>query len=188
MLASILPALLVAGAALAAPAPGPQVKTNTCTSTSTKVKEWSIIDFDFHSSYIFSTPAHQNSWGYVNFTLQNPAVGYQVCCSASSNQLQDFFFGTVIYTCDGCNAPVAADKTTFTFSRPTDELFVNQTWNCAGEGSRFSAQGGVVLNLTCADQSWQNPTWQQGQIYSTRNVDCQHVDAKVPIKAMSGIA
>lgn len=185
MLANILTTLLVAGAALAAPAPAPPVDESTCTSESTKVAAWTVVDFDFHSSYIFSTPAHQNSWGYVNFTLENPAVGYKARCAAASSQLQDFFYGNLDYKCD---VPVPADEVTFTFARPTNELLINQTWNCAGEGSRFTAKGGVRLNLTCSDRFWQNPDWKQGQIYSTRNVDCQKVTVKAPINEMTGVA
>ncbi|KND89594.1 hypothetical protein TOPH_05600 [Tolypocladium ophioglossoides CBS 100239] len=186
MLANILTTLLVAGAALAAPTPAAQ-GTNTCTSKSTKVKEWTVGDFDFHSSYLFTTPAHQNSWGYVNFTLVNPAVDYKVQCTAASNQLQDFYYGNLDYKCD---VPVPSDKATFTFARPANELLINQTWNCAGEGSRFEARGGVRLNLTCSDTFWQNPDWKQGQgqFYSTRFVDCQHVTVQVPVKEMSGVA
>jgi len=69
---SLLTTLLLAGSALAAPTAN--ANTNKCTSRSTKVKEWTVHDFDFHSSEVFTTPAHQNSWGYVNFTLSNPVV------------------------------------------------------------------------------------------------------------------
>ncbi|POR36358.1 Uncharacterized protein TPAR_03450 [Tolypocladium paradoxum] len=182
MLANILTTIL-AGVALAAPAI-PEDKT-TCTSKVSKVKEWTVGDFDFHASYIFSTPAHQNSWGYVNFTLKNEAAGYEAQCSAASSQLQDFFYGNVNY---GCDVPVPGDQATFSLSRPDNGLRINQSWSCAGAGSRFTARGGVRLNLTCSDRSWQNPDWTQGQIYSTRNVDCQHVTVKAPFEEMSGVA
>ncbi|KAJ6443229.1 Carboxylic acid transporter protein [Purpureocillium lavendulum] len=180
---SLLTSLLLAGSALAAPTAN--ANANTCTSKSTKVHEWTVHDFDFHSSEVFTTPAHQNSWGYVNFTLSNPVVAYRPVCSASSNQLSDFFYGNFVYK---CNVPAQGDAASFTFARPTNELKVNQTWNCPGEGSRFDARGGVNLNLTCTTSTWQNPNWTPGSIYSTRNVDCKKVTVKVPIKEMSGVA
>ncbi|KAH6610095.1 hypothetical protein Trco_000115 [Trichoderma cornu-damae] len=160
------------------------VSASGCTASSAKVSQWTVEDFDFHASYTFTTPAHQNSWGYVNFTLANPAVGYSPVCSASSNQLSDFFYGNFVYSCD---VPVAADKATFTFSRPGSDLRINQTWNCADEGSRFTAQGGVKLNLTCSDTTWQNPAWTPGHIYSLRTVTCGKATVPAPIEEMSAV-
>jgi hypothetical protein len=103
-----------------------------CSDTSFHDFEWTIKDFDYHASYIFTTPAHQNSWGYVNFNITNPAVPFTVPCSAASSQLSDFFYGTQIYTCTlPEDAPAGAGPTTFTFSRPSGELAVNQTWTCS---------------------------------------------------------
>ena len=91
--------------------------------------KWTIKDFDFHSSFTFTTPAHQNSWGYVNFNVTNPALTYEVACSASSNQLSDFFYGTVPYTCTSPEGTSA--ESTFAFSRPSGQLDFNQTWTCS---------------------------------------------------------
>lgn len=191
---SILSSLLLATSALALPtstiprdadAPYPPPPTASgCTASSTKVSQWTVNDFDFHASYTFSTPAHQNSWGYVNFTLTNPAVNYTPVCSAASDQLSDFFYGNFIYNCE---IPNTADKATFTFSRPDNNLRINQTWNCADEGSRFTAQGGVKLNLNCSDTTWQNPDWAPGQIYSQRTVTCGKLTVPAPIEEMSAV-
>lgn len=191
---SILSTLLFASSALALPAVPRAADSNPpypvppaapgCTASSTKITEWTVNNFDFHASYVFSTPAHQNSWGYVNFTLSNPAVGYTPVCSAASDQLSDFFYGSFIYNCD---VPVAADKASFTFSRPDNNLLINQTWNCADEGSRFTALGGVKLNLSCSDSTWQNPAWTPGQIYSQRTVTCGKVTSPALIEEMSAV-
>ncbi|EHK49163.1 uncharacterized protein TrAtP1_000236 [Trichoderma atroviride] len=195
---SLLSTLLLVGSALALPSrvvprdadtsypPPPATTATGCTASSTKVSKWTVDDFDFHASYTFSTPAHQNSWGYVNFTLSNPALGYTPVCSAASDQLSDFFYGNFVYNCE-VPASAAADKATFTFARPTNSLAINQTWHCADEGSRFTAQGGVQLNLTCSDTTWQNPNWQPGQIYSQRTVTCGKVTAPATIEEMSAV-
>ncbi|KAL7944262.1 hypothetical protein V8C42DRAFT_326322 [Trichoderma barbatum] len=189
-------ALLLAGSALALPSipradnsinspyPVPPSPAPGCTDRSTKLTEWKVTDFDFHASYVFTTPAHQNSWGYVNFTLINPAANYTSDCSASSNQLQDFFYGNFKYS---CNVPVLADTATFTFSRPDSQLRINQTWNCPGEGSRFTAIGGVDLKLKCEDTTWKNPNWTAGQIYSQRLITCLKATVPAPIEEMSAV-
>ncbi|OAQ62156.1 hypothetical protein VFPPC_07178 [Pochonia chlamydosporia 170] len=181
----LLTTLLLAGAALAAPSTLDLRAPEKCTQKSTKTKAWAVKDFDYHASYIFTTPAHQNSWGYVNFTLENPSLKYKAQCSAASNQLDVFFYGNFVYN---CTEDVPGDAATFTFSYPAEELKVNQTWACPGEGSRFWAQGGAKFNLKCTDKSWQNPDWKMGQTYSTRFINCNHFDAPVPIESIQAIA
>lgn len=177
--------LLLAAAAMAAPSTNDLRKPQTCTQKATQIKEWQVKDFDFHASYIFTTPAHQNSWGYVNFTLENPSLNVQTHCEAASNQLSDFFYGNFNYN---CTAPVPGPEAKFTFSRPSGELMINQTWACPEEGSRFWAQGGTNLTLKCKDEQWQNPNWKMGQTYSSRIITCDHVNAPVPIKSMQAVA
>ncbi|KHN99361.1 uncharacterized protein MAM_03059 [Metarhizium album ARSEF 1941] len=184
---NLLTSLLLAGAALAAPST-PDLRTgNPCTEKSARMENWQVKDFDFHASYIFTTPAHQNSWGYVNFTLLNPSFPSKPTqCSGTSNQLSDFFYGNFNYD---CSRSWPGQSASFAFSRPEqDQLKVNQTWECRGEGSRFWAEGGLKLNLTCDDATWTNPDWKMGQIYSDRTVNCTHIDATVPVETMRAIA
>lgn len=111
----------------------------SCTDASLKGFQWTVEDFDYHASYIFSTPAHQNSWGYVDFNLSNPAVPDVLeSCSAASSQLEDFFYGTVVYQC-ALNATSTSAKTppTFSFNRITGELDVNQTWTCYDKDPKY---------------------------------------------------
>lgn len=177
--------LLLASTALAAPTT--RQEPESCLDRSTNVSHWTVEKFDFHSSYIFTTPAHQNSWGYVNFTLSNPAIDYKPICSAESNQLSDFFYGTQAYTCTvGDDAP-GGGGATFTYARPSGELRINQTWTCFEEQARFAAEGGVKLDLTCEDNTWQNPDWQRGEMYSVRTVKCNFVDAEAPIEEISAV-
>lgn len=98
-----------------------------CSQTSFKNFEWKVQAFDFHASYIFSTPAHQNSWGYASFDLINPADHTTTHCEGASSQLSDFFYGTVPYK---CNDTERVGETSFTFNRPTGELTLTQTWTC----------------------------------------------------------
>ncbi|KJZ79483.1 hypothetical protein HIM_00952 [Hirsutella minnesotensis 3608] len=183
---TIFATILLAGAALAAPAEPTSYKT-TCTQRSQRVRDWTVGNFDYHASYIFTTPAHQNSWGYVNFTLENAAVPYKAQCSGASSQLNDFFYGTMPYKCT-LPEPYTGDEATFLFSRPSGQLNLTQKWNCLSEGSRFEAKGGVQLNLKCKETQYQNPDWKLGQIYSTRNIDCEHVTVKSPVTEMTGVA
>ncbi|KAI1477833.1 hypothetical protein F4774DRAFT_387847 [Daldinia eschscholtzii] len=152
--------------------------------------KWTIENFDYHASYIFTTPAHQNSWGYVNFNLTNPALEYQAICSASSNQLSDFFYGTMPYT---CTVPEGyTTKTTFDFSRPSGKLNVNQTWTCSDTDPQYpttiNAYGTVNLTLACTDETWINPNWTMGQIYSDRTVKCEPVTLPLKPYQMTAVA
>jgi len=107
-------------------------RRSACSDLSFDNFEWSVSDFDFHANYIFSTPAHQNSWGYASFDLVNPADQSKVHCSAASNQINDFFYGTVSYACDDA-AGGRLGTTKFDFNRPTGELKANQSWVCGPE-------------------------------------------------------
>lgn len=172
-------ALILAAAAAPALA-APLEPRATCSSSFTG---WTITDLTFDASYIFTTPAHQNSWGNVRFNATNPAIDYQVACSASSNQLQDFFYGTQVY---GCTVPEGSGgKATFTFNRASGELALNQTWYCRDDPvypARFNAGGAATAQLDCTDSGTViTPNWTIGQIYSTRTVACKPVT--LPMKA-----
>ncbi|KAF3765651.1 hypothetical protein M406DRAFT_356003 [Cryphonectria parasitica EP155] len=163
--------------------------TSSCSATSFDEAGWTIEDFDYHASYVFSTPAHQNSWGYASFNLTNPAVPDTVAsCSASSDQLEDFFYGTVWYDCAGSDAAPA----TFAFSRPSGELDINQTWVCDDEDPQypttFTAYGKINLTLDCTETTYQNENWTIGQIYSDREVTCAPVSLHLEPYEMTGVA
>lgn len=158
----------------------------TCTSKSIETREWTLKDFDFHASYLFTTPAHQNSWGYVNFELINKNLDFAAKCSATSNWLDDFYYGNLNYNCtqpDGSNS-----EGTFNFSRPTNQLNVNQTWSCLSEGSRFYAEGGAALPLDCKDETRKNPNWPAGGFYSERTITCKNITMPLPITSMAAVA
>ncbi|KAI5456634.1 hypothetical protein BGZ63DRAFT_395927 [Mariannaea sp. PMI_226] len=175
--------LLLAGFISASPLL-PRYDKETCMEKGMKTKNWIVHNFDFHASYIFTSPSHQNSMGYVNFTLENPSLDRQHVCSSVSSQLSDFYYGTQVYECD---TPVPGDVATYTFNRPTGELQVNQTWDCLSEGGYIQAQGDVTLKLKCSDSTWKNPHWQSGQIYSQRTINCTHVTVNAPITSLEAV-
>lgn len=108
-----------------------------CTDTSMNDFSWTVEDFDYHASYIFTTPAHQNSWGYVNFNLSNPAIPYRAACSATSNQLSDFFYGNLWYNCTVPDGSEDGGDAQFEFSRASGQLDVNQTWYCDDKDPQY---------------------------------------------------
>ncbi len=118
----------------ASPISSPRAAESTavtgCSDVSWKAMSWTARAFDFHASYIFTTPAHQNSWGYASFELFNPADQSTTHCEAASNQLSDFFYGTVQYKCNDT-------RTTFDFSRPANQLRVQQSWVCADRDPKW---------------------------------------------------
>jgi hypothetical protein len=128
---SALPLLLLPFTTTASPVAVTQSTANDggCSDTSFHKFSWRALAFDFHASYTFSTPAHQNSWGYVSFDLLNPADDSTTHCEAQSSQLSDFFYGTVPYRCNDTGAD-RLGTTTFDFSRPSGQLRLNQTWTC----------------------------------------------------------
>lgn len=178
-------ALLAATTALAAPAGISD--QNSCTSKSTKVTGLLVKDFGFHASYTFSTPAHQIAGGLVNFTLANPVLDYELRCSASSGQLTDFFYGTMNYNCTDDQTGKQTQQGTFSYSRPTNEIAVNQTWRCP-EQSIFWAEGTAKLNLSCHETNYQNPNWTMGQIYSNRVITCDKHTQPVPLTSLRAAA
>lgn len=118
-------------AALAAPLSPRQSenRTQSCAARSPTVSEWQLEDFDFHANYIFSTPSHQNSWGYVSFTLVNPVLGSSANCSGRSNRLSDFFYGEIEYECDNLEGALNGGSK-FAFDRPSRDVKIEQTWEC----------------------------------------------------------
>jgi hypothetical protein len=101
--------------------------------------EWTVHGFDYHASYTFTNPAHQNSWGYVNFNLTNNVVPYTAVCSAASSQLSDFFYGTVDYTCKlPAEAPAGA-AVKFRFSRPSGQLDITESILCTEKQTTYES-------------------------------------------------
>ncbi|KAK4222515.1 hypothetical protein QBC38DRAFT_489727 [Podospora fimiseda] len=162
------------------------LKTTTCTSDSLNNFTWTLSNFSFNADYMFTTPAHQNSWGYTSFNLYNPVVFSNITCSAQSNQLNDFFYGTIPYTCSDNGS------TKFTFNRPTGEIKINQSWTCDLDRQYpivFSGSGGVNLTLECEESNWVNPNWTIGQTYSQRNVDCEQVgEVQIGLSELSAVS
>ncbi|KAK1984669.1 hypothetical protein LZ30DRAFT_585653 [Colletotrichum cereale] len=184
----LLSALLLLAPALASPVARRQDEPS-CGQKSTKVSEWTLAGFDYHASYTFTTPAHQNSWGYISFNVSNPVLDYVVTCSAASSRLSDFFYGDQVYQCSPPDGQSAA--TSFTWSYPNGALALNQSWTCNDDPvypARYTAKGDAIANLTCEETSWQNANWTLGQTYSQRNIKCDIITLPTPIKEISGVA
>ncbi|EXF83874.1 hypothetical protein COL5a_001716 [Colletotrichum fioriniae] len=182
-----LATLLLVVPALASPI---AQREETCGQKSGKLSEWTLSGFDYHASYIFSTPAHQNSWGYISFNVSNPVLNYTVACSAASSRLNDFFYGEQVYQ---CTPPEGGESTatSFTWSTPEKAVALNQSWTCNDDPkypARYTAKGGAVADLQCEETFWQNDNWTIGQIYSTRNIDCGIITLPTPIKEISAVA
>jgi hypothetical protein len=109
----------------------PICPSNTCLSTSISNFAWDV-SLEYHSSETFTTPAHQNSWGYVNLNLTNPVAPKTVIhCSASSNRLSSFFFGDQWFGCEANDAAKAKGlgETSFRYFTKS-RVDLNQTWGC----------------------------------------------------------
>ncbi len=106
-----------------------------CYAKSFRNPEWTIEDFDFHSSYVFTTPAHQNSWGFVSFNMTNPALEYKASCVGSSSQLSDFFYGTMKYQCTVPGNATAVSV--FTFDRASGKLDLSEAWKCSDFNPKY---------------------------------------------------
>lgn len=156
-----------------------------CFDTSFNALAWGLEDFVYNASYLFTTPAHQNSWGYANFQLSNTALKYDATCSAASSQLSDFFYGTLNYECEMPSPQGDGTTTTFSFDYPGKKLGINQTWTCSDNDPQypttFKAEGTISLDLDCDDTGTVvNPDWKQGDgsFYSTRYVSCAPINLK----------
>ncbi|KAB5551239.1 hypothetical protein GE09DRAFT_1059724 [Coniochaeta sp. 2T2.1] len=141
--------------------------------------KWVVEHFSYNASYIFTTPAHQNSHGYVSFDVFNTAApSYTATCSASSSQLTDFFYGTQWYTCALPPTAPAGASLQFKFNRPTGDLGLNATIICPGRGhgtgSEHHVEATTHMSLACIDMTWTNPnyTFPSGEFYSDREVKC----------------
>ncbi|KAI0876681.1 hypothetical protein GGS24DRAFT_211283 [Hypoxylon argillaceum] len=171
-LATILPLAAGAPSSLAPVARGSS--TPGCTSASFANFSWTIEAFTFHGQNVYTTPAHLNPYGTVNFNLSNPALGEDVKCSASSSAITDFFYFGITYTCTSPTGSTA--KTYFDYNRPTGTVDINQTWSCTDDvyPVTFTALGSVNLTLACQTTFYTNPNWQPGTgaIYSEQDTNC----------------
>jgi hypothetical protein len=124
----IILSLLSLSAALPSPT-FPRDGNRGCSAISFGDFAWTVKSFVYKASYIFTTPAHQNSYGTVKFDCINPALPYKGSCSASSSQLNDFFYGTVPYKCSFPDGKTAEGD--FYFDRPSGLLNFTQSWSCS---------------------------------------------------------
>ncbi|KAJ4404449.1 hypothetical protein N0V85_004869 [Neurospora sp. IMI 360204] len=168
-------ALALAATVSAAPA-------NATVKATESAVRWTIKDFDFHADYIFTTPAHQNSWGYVKFTMTSD--GYLTyTCSAQSDQIPDFFYDfQTPYECTAPEGAIEGGKATFVYNRPDGTLTLTET--VAGVDKTYT--GSATIKTTCTDKSTgPNPNWTLGsdENYSERHIVCEKTDATIDSKS-----
>lgn len=131
---------------LALPSAPPSSNLPSCTK-SLHPWSWSLSSLDYHSSIIFSTPAHQIDGGFISFNLSSPfsSTSQDLVCSATSYQLHDFFYGNQWFQCQDPSAVgvgedgkrVEGRKAEFQFDRISGRVDVRETWGCAvGLGGR----------------------------------------------------
>lgn len=165
-------ALALAATASAAPA-STAVKATETTSALT----WTVSDFDFHADYIFTTPAHQNSWGYVNFALSSDKTDLVYSCSTASSRLTDFFYGETEYQCSAPEGAPEGSAASFKYNRTDGTLTLKET--VVGDET-YTVSGSTTVQTTCTDETeGPSPNWQIGEIYTWRKVVCEKVDATV---------
>lgn len=119
-------AAALALAATVSAAPASSVKATETTATTSELT-WTVSDFDFHADYIFTTPAHQNSWGYVNFALSSDKTDLVYSCSTASSRLTDFFYGETEYSCAAPEGAAEGAKASFKYNRTDGTLVLSET-------------------------------------------------------------
>lgn len=159
-----------------------------CSAASWSGPDWTISNLVYIGRWTYSTPAHQNAQGYIDFDLATQALAPSSSkCSASSSRLSDFFYGDQTFQCDLPVGTIVGGGTggraTFEFNRVAGWLRVNQTWTCHDvEDQRwpvtYSAFGFINLTLNCKEDYYQNPNWTSGSgmPYSDRKVECDPIN------------
>ncbi|KAK0384701.1 hypothetical protein NLU13_7179 [Sarocladium strictum] len=176
---SFIATILLAGSALALPNPIGSPQMPNCVAIGENFKGWTIEDFDFHSSMTYPTPSHLDGNGYLSFALANPGTEYRAQCVGSAHRPMDFFYSGDVWNCQIPGMP-NGDHATFSFDRASGMLTIDQTWACPDSGAKFTASGAVKLDLDCEESSYQNPKWEEGQIYSSHSTYCKPVTVQAP--------
>lgn len=118
-----------AAAALALAATATAAPTDATTSLT-----WDVKDFDFHADYVFTTPAHQNSYGYVSFSLTSEKTGAVYSCDAQSSQIPNFFYDfNDFYPCSASKGAVEGTESSvsFKYNREDGKVTVRETLNAS---------------------------------------------------------
>ncbi|CCC05825.1 hypothetical protein SMACR_00041 [Sordaria macrospora] len=167
-----------AALALAATVSAAPASTTVRATETTSEITWTVSDFDFHADYIFTTPAHQNSWGYVNFALSSDKTDLVYSCSTASNRLSDFFYGETDYQCTAPEGAAEGSAASFRYNRTDGTLALKETVVSGDE--TYTASGSTTIQTTCTDETTgPSPNWEIGQIYIWRKIDCEEVNATV---------
>ncbi|KAK0625860.1 hypothetical protein B0T14DRAFT_421388 [Immersiella caudata] len=135
--------------------------------------QWKIPLFDYHESYTFTTPAHQNSWGIVDFNLTNDLVSYATPCKAQNNRMFDFYGEIPAFACTPPDEAPLGAAANFRFNKRTGQLDV-EGW--VDREEKVLVAGSINITLTCTDKTTVNENWVLGEVYSQRDVNCPVAD------------
>lgn len=181
---SFLTTALLATAALAAPT----TSTDDCAAKAQAMKSWTLRNFNFNSSHVFTTPAHQFGNANAGFNLVNTVTQEERRCDAYSSRLAGWFYGDQVYQCktlDGTQTP----DTTFTFSMPEWTVKVNQSYECPGAITQYVAEGGADLShqIRYYKTDFRNGGWTispGGQIYQSTNEKIDPFDGEIAVDSI----
>ena len=105
-----------------------------CSDISERGLEWTAKNFHLHSSLSLTAPSQVSKGAaWVDFNVSNPAVPYEMHCSAFSTQLGDFFYGDELISCDGPSQDVTRSghkNASFSFAKASGTLWLYQNWLC----------------------------------------------------------
>ncbi|PVH94567.1 hypothetical protein DM02DRAFT_188542 [Periconia macrospinosa] len=137
-------------------------------------RQWTIPNVDYSSQITYSTPAHMaTSRASIEFTYTSSTNSETSSCTGYSTGQQDSGAFFAFPNPTGCTeAPGSATVSTFSYTGPTKNLNINETFTC--EGNTYLAAASTQLALQCKETVYNNPNWTTpGDIYSAKTVACE---------------
>ncbi|KAK3989904.1 hypothetical protein QBC44DRAFT_308013 [Cladorrhinum sp. PSN332] len=167
-----------------------QPQPQTCTEMSGKIV-WTAIAFHLRSTLQLSSPTEvQSGTSLLTFNLSNPAVGYELFCQATSDDITNFFTANQEFSCDSPSDDPSA-KASFKFDKPSGTFELSQVWYCNDDmSSRWTASGSTNVTLNCIPtiSNKDERMERSGEIYATNNIDCGTIDVPVAPSQMDAVA
>ncbi|CEJ87234.1 hypothetical protein VHEMI04347 [[Torrubiella] hemipterigena] len=180
---TLLTTALLASATLAAAA-----ARDDCASQAIAMKSWTIHNFNFNASKVFTTPAHQFGDGYVGFNLFNTVTNEERRCDGGAGRLDPWFVGDANFQCrtmNGANDP----NTVFNFNLASRTVKLNQSFECPGSVTQYVAQGGADLSkhVGYTKTEYHNYGWTYppgGNIYEAYSEKIEPFDAELTVDSI----
>lgn len=180
---TLLTTALLASAALAAPA-----ARDDCASQAVAMKSWTIHNFNFNSSRVFTTPAHQFGNGWVGFNLFNTVTNEERRCDGGTTRLDPWFVGDANFKCRTMDGQ-SDENTVFNFDMPAWTVKLNQSFECPGAITQYVAQGSADLkkHVRYTRREFHNYGWTiepGAQIYQTYGEEIEPFDAEIGVDSI----